>query len=151
LKKGSNSAIEPSNHNLDVFCLNPYNSSVSQSKFFPNKLGNNPSKMEIESPMDKTPLGLRKVSHSAGQTKKRKLSNKNLRLNSEGISRKFDPFFDCFTPKLEQTKSSLENTKAFKVISRKIAEEFVVQEVFIINYEYFLNYLYRVDDRQRKT
>jgi hypothetical protein len=27
----------------------------------------------------------------------------------------------------------------------------VVQEVFIINYEYFLNYLYRVDDRQRKT
>ena len=85
--------------------------------------------MEIESPMVRTHGDGKKVSQSAGQTKKRKLSNKNLKLNSEGICRKFDPFFDCFTPKLEEHRISSENIKNERLISKKISEEFVVLEV----------------------
>ena len=85
--------------------------------------------MDIESPMVRTHGDCKKVSQSAGQTKKRKLSNKNLKLNSEGLCRKFDPFFDCFTPKLEEHRILSESAKTDQLISKKISEEFVVLEV----------------------
>ncbi len=122
---GSNSAVT-----LTIsqsFAINPLLSSIAQSKFFQPREN---TKMDIESPVVRTQGDGKKVSQSAGQTKKRKLSNKNLKLNSEGLCRKFDPFFDCFTPKLEEHRILSENAKTERLISQKISEEFVVLEVF---------------------
>ena len=111
-----------------AFFTNPHSSSIAQSKFFHPKAEN--TKMDIESPLVRGVGDNNKVSQSAGQTKKRKLSNKNLKLNSEGLCRKFDPFFDCFTPKLEETRVFSENSKKSLLNSKKIGEEFTVIEVF---------------------
>lgn len=85
--------------------------------------------MEIESPIADTKFEFQKVSMSAGQSKKRKLSDRNMKLNSVGASRKYDPYFDCFTPKLEDAGKNV--TLAVFCKSRKLQNEYLMQEVSV--------------------